>query len=224
MMHLNFVKVLYIYLLFFTKRNLESLLSLENVDDLELTFETEENKFGEAKHIELKENGKNIYVTNENVKEYVQLLTELKMTRGIEQQIQSFLQGFYEIIPPHLLCIFNEFQLELLISGIPDIDANDWEKNTNYNGYTADDPQIKWFWEIVNQRDQPGRVALLQFVTGTSRVPIGGFAYLRGHEGVSLFTILRSGDVDSLPTAGTWFVLFYFFIFLLIFYLMFFLF
>lgn len=128
------------------------------------------------------------------------------MTRGIEKQIESFQRGFQEIIPPYLLCIFNEYQLELLISGIPNIDADDWEQNSKYNGYSLHDPQIKWFWEIIKEGDQSYRVSLLQFVTGTSRVPIGGFAYLKGHEGISLFTILKTDHVDSLPTAGTWFV------------------
>ena len=67
-------------------------------------------------------NGKNIAVTNENKHEYVQKLTEYKLYLAIKDQIDAFVQGFYEMVPKNLTQIFNFNDIELLISGLPTID------------------------------------------------------------------------------------------------------
>ena len=59
------------------------------------------------------------------------------MTNKIKSQVSSFLEGFYEIIPKHLISIFDCRELELLISGMPDIDIEDLKANTEYFNYTA---------------------------------------------------------------------------------------
>ena len=43
--------------------------------------------------------------------EYVQLVTEMKLTQAIEAQIRSFLDGFYEVIPQSLISLFDEYEL-----------------------------------------------------------------------------------------------------------------
>lgn len=39
---------------------------------LEITFSTEDERFGETVTVDLKQNGRNIEVTNENKKEYIE--------------------------------------------------------------------------------------------------------------------------------------------------------
>jgi len=41
-------------------------------DILDLTFSTDDSRFGETVTVDLKENGRNIEVTNENKREYVE--------------------------------------------------------------------------------------------------------------------------------------------------------
>lgn len=77
--------------------------------------------------------------------------------------------GFHEIIPKDLVAIFDEKELELLISGLPDIDVVDWQNNTTYNNYSPLSLQIQWFWRAVKSFDNEERARLLQFATGTSR-------------------------------------------------------
>jgi E3 ubiquitin-protein ligase HUWE1 len=89
---------------------------------LDLDFTVETHEFGKVTVSELKEGGKDIPVTDENKMEYVQLVAQFKMSNGIRKQIDAFLEGFHELIPPELISIFNEKELELLISGMPDID------------------------------------------------------------------------------------------------------
>jgi len=101
---------------------------------LDLSFSSEVDEFGKMKVVDLKENGKNVPVTNENKHEYVQLVTEMRMTTSIKSQIEAFLRGFHDLIPKDLICIFNEMELELLISGLPEIDLDDLRANTLYTG------------------------------------------------------------------------------------------
>ena len=67
------------------------------------------------------------------------------MTKSIKEQIEWFLEGFHEIIPRYLIAIFNEFQIELLISGVSEIDVRDWKMHTELSGYQPGDNQIVWF-------------------------------------------------------------------------------
>lgn len=46
--------------------------------------------------MELKENGANIPVTEENKEEYVRLVVSYRLDNSIRDQIKSFLEGFYE--------------------------------------------------------------------------------------------------------------------------------
>ncbi|KAG8582335.1 hypothetical protein GDO81_008015 [Engystomops pustulosus] len=118
-------------------KNLQWILDNDISDlGLELTFSVETDVFGAMEEVPLKPGGASIVVTQENKAEYVQLVTELRMTRAIQPQINGFLQGFHMFIPPSLIQLFDEFELELLLSGMPEIDVNDWMKNTEYtSGY-----------------------------------------------------------------------------------------
>lgn len=99
-------------------------------------------EFGLSEIRDLKENGRNIAVTEENKKEYVKLVCQMKMTGAIMKQIESFLAGFYDIIPKRLISIFDEQELELLISGLPNIDLDDLKANTEYHKYTENSLQV----------------------------------------------------------------------------------
>ena len=67
-----------------------------------------------------------------------------------------------------------------MLCGMQDIDVDDWERNTIYRHYTRNSKQVVWFWKFVRDLDQEKKTRLLQFVTGTCRLPVGGFAELMG--------------------------------------------
>ena len=128
------------------------------------------------------------------------------MIGAIRQQVASFLQGFYEIIPKNLISIFNEQELELLISGLPEIDLEDLRRNTEYHKYTTNSLQIQWFWRALKSFDKEDLAKFLQFVTGTSKVPLAGFSKLEGMNGPQKFQIHRDDrDTSRLPCAHTCF-------------------
>ncbi|KAM6323937.1 E3 ubiquitin-protein ligase HACE1 isoform 4-T4 [Aegotheles albertisi] len=187
-------------------KNLQWILDNDISDlGLELTFSVETDVFGAMEEVPLKPGGASILVMQENKAEYVQLVTELRMTRAIQPQINAFLQGFHMFIPPSLIQLFDEYELELLLSGMPEIDVNDWLKNTEYtSGYERGDQVIQWFWDVVEELTQEERVLLLQFVTGSSRVPHGGFAHIMGGSGLQNFTIAAVPyTANLLPTSST---------------------
>lgn len=181
---------------------------LENdiTDIITETFSVETDEFGVTKVEDLCENGRNIPVTEDNKQDYVRLVVEHKLLSSVKEQMEHFLKGFHEIIPAELVSIFTEQELELLISGLPDIDVDDWKSNTEYQNYSPSSQQIQWFWRAVRSFDKEELAKLLQFVTGTSKVPLNGFKELEGMNGINRFNIHRDyGNKDRLPSSHTCF-------------------
>ncbi|KAJ1697814.1 hypothetical protein LUZ63_006326 [Rhynchospora breviuscula] len=194
-------------------KNLKWMLENDVSDIPDLTFSMDAD---EEKHIlyeknqvtdyELKPGGRNIRVTEDTKHEYVDLVADHILTNAIRPQITAFLEGFTELIPRELISIFNDKELELLISGLPEIDLNDLKANAEYIGYSAASPVIQWFWEVVKGFNKEDRARLLQFVTGTSKVPLEGFKALQGISGPQRFQIHKAyGAPDRLPSAHTCF-------------------
>ncbi|OJJ74032.1 hypothetical protein ASPBRDRAFT_122598 [Aspergillus brasiliensis CBS 101740] len=186
-------------------RNLAWTLENDIEGIIELTFSVDDEKFGERTTIDLKPGGRDIPVTNENKGEYVELVTEWKIVKRVEEQFNAFMSGFNELIPADLVNVFDERELELLIGGIADIDVDDWKKHTDYRGYQEQDEVIQNFWKIVRTWDAEQKSRLLQFTTGTSRIPVNGFKDLQGSDGPRRFTIEKSGDPIALPKSHTCF-------------------
>eukprot|EP00124_Ichthyophonus_hoferi_P004878 Ihof_evm2s600 gene=Ihof_evmTU2s600 len=160
-------------------RSLNWMKENDITDVLDLTFSVTQDKFGELLELDLAPNGRNVEVTEANKNEYIRLVTEWRFSRNIEEQMTAFITGFNSIIPQHLIKIFDEKELELLIGGISEIDVKDWKSNTEYrNGYYSNHKTVVNFWEVVESFDNEMRARLLQFVTGTSRVPVNGFREL----------------------------------------------
>ncbi|XP_063266635.1 NEDD4-like E3 ubiquitin-protein ligase WWP2 isoform X2 [Prinia subflava] len=171
---------------------------------LELYFIQDMEILGKVTTHELKEGGESIRVTEENKEEYIMLLTDWRFTRGVEEQTKAFLDGFNEVVPLEWLRYFDEKELELMLCGMQEIDMNDWQKNTIYRHYTKNSKQIQWFWQVVKEMDNEKRIRLLQFVTGTCRLPVGGFAELIGSNGPQKFCIDKVGKETWLPRSHTW--------------------
>uniref|UniRef100_A0A670Z514 E3 ubiquitin-protein ligase n=1 Tax=Pseudonaja textilis TaxID=8673 RepID=A0A670Z514_PSETE len=172
---------------------------------LELYFIQDMEILGKVTTHELKEGGENLRVTEENKEEYIMLLTDWRFTRGVEEQTKAFLDGFNEVAPLEWLRYFDEKELELMLCGMQEIDLSDWQKNTIYRHYTKSSKPIQWFWQVVKEMDNEKRVRLLQFVTGTCRLPVGGFTELIGSNGPQKFCIDKVGKETWLPRSHTCF-------------------
>ncbi|ESK90467.1 ubiquitin-protein ligase [Moniliophthora roreri MCA 2997] len=186
-------------------RSLLWMLENDITDVLDETFTTTEDRFGELVTIDLKPGGADVPVTEENKKEYVNAIVDYRISKRVKDQFDSFMEGLLELIPVDLLGVFDERELELLIGGMSEIDMDDWSKFTDYRGYEKTDQVIEWFWQCIRSWPAERKSRLLQFTTGTSRVPVNGFKDLQGSDGPRRFTIEKSGDPQGLPRSHTCF-------------------
>ena len=143
-----------------------------------------------------------------NKDEYVARLFRHAVLEQIARPLAAFLRGFYDVVP--LACLsaaaLDASDLELAIAGLDDVDVNDWKTHTTYSeGFSSTHASVKHFWAYVDDLPLDRRAKLLQYVTGTSRVPAGGFARLQGRDGdAKAFELrLRAGGDSELPCAHT---------------------
>ncbi|WVQ77455.1 hypothetical protein IAR50_007141 [Cryptococcus sp. DSM 104548] len=187
-------------------KSLQWMLNNDITGIIDQEFTIEDDQFGEKKTVELKPDGANIPVTQENKEEYVRLVVSYRLDNSIRDQIKAFLEGFYDIIPHELIQIFEPDQLELLISGITTVDVDELKNATQLSGWKSTDPEISWFWRALRSFSQEERSRFLMFVTSSSRVPLGGFAQLQGSSGTQPFQIQKLyGKEGGLPQASTCF-------------------
>lgn len=186
-------------------RSLKWICDNDITNILDLTFSAEDERFGEIVEVDLKPGGRDIEVTEENKHEYVEFISEWKISKRVEEQFKAFIDGFNELIPQELVNVFDERELELLIGGLAEIDVEDWKKHTDYRGYQESDQVIQWFWKCIKEWDSEQKARLLQFTTGTSRIPVNGFKDLQGSDGPRRFTIEKAGESNQLPKSHTCF-------------------
>lgn len=164
------------------------------------TFEiTHKDVFGNVIPYELKENGCTVFVTQENKREFVDLYTDFLLNKSIEKQFKAFRKGFQMVTDESPLgLLFRPDEVELLVCGSKQFDLTQLQKATEYEGgYTADSTIIKDFWDIVYEMPTDLQKKLLEFTTGSDRVPVGGLSNLK-------MVIARHGpDCDRLPTSHT---------------------
>ncbi|XP_022760735.1 E3 ubiquitin-protein ligase UPL6-like isoform X2 [Durio zibethinus] len=177
-----------------------------DISELELYFVIVNNEYGEQSEEELLPGGKNIRVTNENVITFIHLVSNHRLNFQIRQQSSHFLRGFQQLIQKDWIDMFNEHELQLLISGSLDsLDVDDLRHHTNYaGGYHAEHYVIDMFWGVLKSFSLENQKKILKFVTGCSRGPLLGFKYLE-----PLFCIQRAAGsaseeaLDRLPTSAT---------------------
>lgn len=187
-----------------------NLLFLKTFDgdaaDLCLTFSVANDDFGGNTEINLVPNGSNIDVTNSNKLRYIGLVAKYYVVDRVKEQSEAFTRGLWDVIDKSWLRLFNEPELQVLISGATGavVDVDDMRANSRYNGgYTGMERTTVRFWNVVASFNVKQQADLLRFVTSCERPPPLGFASLNPP-----FTIQRVGimrDTDKLPTASTCF-------------------
>ncbi|GAA5933715.1 putative ubiquitin-protein ligase UFD4 [Sporobolomyces koalae] len=152
--------------------------------------------------IELNEGGKDVSVDIENVAEYVDLVVDWTLRRGIEAQVLAFKQGFSTVFPVRDLQTFTPAEM-VLLSG--SIDGEDWSVNALVSaakadhGFTMDSRVVQDLFSVMADFDPTERRAWLSFTTGAQRLPIGGFASLKP----PLTIVRKDGGDRALPSCMT---------------------
>ena len=158
------------------------------IKDLGLDYSIEmKDCYNHTHSFELNKNGRNIIV--ENLDDFIQ--KRINFLIGIyEPFIKKIRDTFYKHIPFGKIKCLNSNELELLINGRPFIEVEEWKSNTEYKGlYNSNHIVIQWFWEILSELSQKELSNILLFATGSTRVPLGGFAELSSNGVNYKFTI-----------------------------------
>lgn len=177
-----------------------------NAADLALSFTVTVDNFGGTKEIPLIPNGANIDVTDSNKQLYVGLVAKYYVYDRIRDQSEAMTRGLFEVVDRSWLRLFNEPELQVLISGATDgkLDVDDMKAHCHYaGGYSSIDRTVGKFWKVVVSLTEKQQGALLRFVTSCERPPPLGFGSLNPPFTIHRVGILRDGD--RLPTASTCF-------------------
>ena len=150
----------------------------ENIKNLNIYF----NLPG-FEEIELKQNGKNILLSNENKNEYLQLLyNKIFNSYEIIQIKNSFLKGFNKVFDFNNLKLFTSIEIQnnfLTSFFVP------WEEKILIeniipdHGYNYQSSQYKYLIKYLVSLDKNEQKKFLKFTTGCCRLPYGGFKNLK---------------------------------------------
>jgi len=164
-------------------KNLQSLLDYQGDDFIEvfdLNFQVNESYFGELTNIDLKADGEHIHVTQDNKEEYVMLYVKYKLCISVENQFNSFAEGFHHVCGGKVLNFFHPQELMEMIVGSQDYDFADLEKVAEYKGeYYRNHPVIINFWNVFYEFTLDYKKKFLAFLTGSDKVSILGMKHMK---------------------------------------------
>ncbi len=174
--------------------------SMGDVEDLFCRmFEVSYDVYGEIKTFDLVPNGSQIAVTNDNRQEFVDKYIDHYTNKSISKQFAALKRGFNKVCGSLALQVCRAEELEQMICGSLDFNIDDLMSKARYDGYEATDTAIVDFWAVVHDMTLAQKKQLLEFTTGSDRVPLKGLGELA-------FVIQRDGKDDyRLPKAHTCF-------------------
>ncbi|CAK4033971.1 related to ubiquitin- ligase Ufd4 [Lecanosticta acicola] len=145
------------------------------IDDLALDF-----TLPGYPHIELQPHGASIDVTIDNVGAYVKKVIEFTLGAGVQKQHEAFSAGFSQVFPYSALKAFTPDELVMLFGRVEE----DWRLETLMDsikadhGYNLDSKSVRNLLQTMSELSPQARRDFLQFVTGSPKLPIGGFKSL----------------------------------------------
>ncbi|XP_075224051.1 apoptosis-resistant E3 ubiquitin protein ligase 1 [Lycorma delicatula] len=174
-----------------------------DVEDMDLYFVEEDyDQAGQLiKVVELIPNGAKTRVKNVSKHQYLDALAQYRLATSLKDEVEYFLRGLNDLIPDNLLSIFDENELELLLCGTGEYNVADFRAHHIINGSSPEFRRIlDWFWTAVSNFTTEEMARLLQFTTGSSQLPPGGFKELSPR-----FQLTPAPTFGNLPTAHTCF-------------------
>lgn len=146
---------------------------------------------------ELVPNGAQVKVTTDNVNNYIQLVIEAVLLHGVANQVTSLAEGFSTVFPVNSIKVFSSQELRQIFGA----KEEDWSEATiseairANHGYTKASSTIMSLVKILSSLDQRSRRQFLQFLTGSPRLPLGGFKNLRPE-----FTVVKKEPEGQLKS------------------------
>ncbi|KAI9579243.1 hypothetical protein GQX74_004715 [Glossina fuscipes] len=135
-------------------------------------------------NIELCRGGRDTTVTIHNLHQYISLVTYWFLVEGVQKQFEALREGFDSIFPVQRLRMFYPEELENVFCGSGNNCYQRWdvkmlqESCRTDHGFTQDSQAIKYLYDILSTYTRDEQRLFLQFVTGSPRLPTGGFKAL----------------------------------------------
>ncbi|ETI19592.1 hypothetical protein G647_09426 [Cladophialophora carrionii CBS 160.54] len=130
--------------------------------------------------IELIPDGSNVTVNVDNVQQYIDRVLDLSLGSGVRPQIEAFQTGFSQVFSYSSLRAFTPDELVMLFGRTQE----DWSIETLMDsvkadhGFNMDSKSVKNLLQTMSELSLSQRRDFLQFVTGSPKLPIGGFKSL----------------------------------------------
>ncbi|CAG8153318.1 unnamed protein product [Penicillium nalgiovense] len=146
-----------------------------HVDDLGLDF-----TLPGYPAIELIPGGADVPLTIENVDIYIERVIDMTLGSGVRRQVDAFRAGFSQVFPFSSLRAFTPSELVMLFGQAEE----DWSIETLMDsikadhGFNMDSRSVRNLLQTMSEMDHQQRRDFLQFVTGSPKLPIGGFKSL----------------------------------------------
>lgn len=135
--------------------------------------------------VELRKGGKDIPVTVHNLEQYLKLLSHWILVEGVSRQMDSLREGFESVFPLHHLALFYPEEMDLLLCGASQSTSEGaWDVQNLLeawkpdHGFTLESKAIRNLAEILATYTKEEQRLFLQFVSGSPRLPVGGFKSL----------------------------------------------
>uniref|UniRef100_A0A1L8DT79 Putative hect e3 ubiquitin ligase n=1 Tax=Nyssomyia neivai TaxID=330878 RepID=A0A1L8DT79_9DIPT len=182
--------------------SMETMLAHEGNDFEDVfcvTFSITEDIFGEQRTVDLKPDGRNIFVTQESKQEFVDLYIDWIFNRSCKSHFDGFDLGFQKVCGGRIMHLFTSRELMAMVVGNENYDWFALQETTEYrNGYSSSDQTIQWFWEVFHELSTNDKKNFLLYLTGSSRIPIQGMKAIKIY-------IQPTPDDRFLPVAHTCF-------------------
>ena len=156
--------------------------------------------------IEMIPGGRDVLLTPENLDDYLKLIVWWLMYKGPQEKFDCLRSGFAMIVKGNRFSHFGAGDFENLFTG--DKTEKQWLTSELQEAFrldeslTSDSPTVKYFFEVLESFKTETQKQFLQFVTGSTRLPIGGLAALQPQ--LTLSNVMVNGDPDAyLPTSMT---------------------
>ncbi|KAJ5513307.1 hypothetical protein N7463_002859 [Penicillium fimorum] len=130
--------------------------------------------------IELIPGGSEVQLTIENVDTYIERVIDMTLGNGVQRQVDAFRTGFSQVFPFSSLRAFTPSELVMLFGQAKE----DWSIETLMDsikadhGFNMDSRSVRNLLQTMSELDNQQRRDFLQFVTGSPKLPIGGFKSL----------------------------------------------
>ncbi|KAF2764739.1 hypothetical protein EJ03DRAFT_331581 [Teratosphaeria nubilosa] len=131
-------------------------------------------------HIELLPGGSSMTVTIDNVGQYIRKVIDFTLQSGVQRQVDAFRAGFSQVFPYSALRSFTPDELVMLFGRVEE----DWSLETLMDsikadhGYNLDSKSVRNLLQTMSELPPQAKRDFLQFVTGSPKLPIGGFKAL----------------------------------------------